>query len=232
MARLTFEQLVEQGGVLGDNDTVPTWVATKLKGWLRKHYSAWTWPFLIKQATGITLTAGTATKTVGNGSGGITDQISRIFSPIYWFGNSYAERGKAPLREFVGGPASMQNELQDTVNGRGAPQNVQMRSVYTSGALAAELTFFPVPDKAYTVSFTYQRLPADLTDSDIPEYPNELTLIQAAKCAAIEYDNADSAWYENELTKLAQMVAADRDAYGGNPSFGDTAPLDTDVFLP
>lgn len=232
MARLTFDQLVTQGGVLGDNDAVPTWVATKLKGWLRKQYASWAWPFLITQATGITVTAGTATKLVGNGNSGITEQISRIFSPVYWYGSSFAERGKVALRDFVGGPVVMQNELQDTTNNRGSPQSAQVRSLNTGGQLHAQLIIFPVPDKTYTLSFTYQRLPDDLSGSSIPEYPNELTLIQAAKCAAIEYDNSATEWYETELAKLAQMVAADRDAYGGNPSFGDNNSLDTDIFLP
>lgn len=237
MALLTFGEIVTQGGLLGGNDGVPLWIATKLRAWMRKHYTAWAWPFLIKQATGVPTVAGTYTVDVGNGNGGITAQISRIFGPIYWRGSSYSQRGKAPLRDFVGGPIELQEELQDPTAPGGSPQVVKVQAQQSTGAAGGamyqRLLLFPIPDQVYSLSFTYQELPADVVgDGDIPQYPNQMTLIQAAKCAAIEYDQSDTAFYQNELQILASMVTADRDAYGGNASFGDSFSLDTSVFLP
>jgi hypothetical protein len=233
MARLTFDEIVTQGGLIGQNDAVSTWIGIKLKAWLRKHYMAWPWPFLIKQATGVSLTAGLNTKDVGAGNGGITPQIGRIFSPIYWRGATYSQRGKAGVVTFVDGPVDFQQELQDTSVQRGCPQRVNVQDkVSSTGLLYKTLNVYPAADQTYTLSFSYQELPTDPSSGDVPTYPNEMTLIQAAKCAALEYDQTQDAVYQNELRILAEMVAADRSAYGANPSFGDVMQLDSNVFLP
>lgn len=230
MARLTVAQLVAQGGVLAGNDAAPTWVTTKFNAWLRKHYAAWAWPFLIKQATGIILPAGVASLDVGAGNGGLTPQISRIFSPIYFRANGFNTRGKAPVRQLVGGPASAMNGNFDATS-KGQPQ-----AFTTSPQSAADgtqyqtLGVYPYTDLQYTLAFTYQQLPDDIASTAVPAYPNEMTLIQACKCAAIEYDSSNSPWFTSEEGILASMVTADRDAYGGNDSFGNTIQLDDAVF--
>ncbi len=231
MARLTFADIVEQGGLIGGNDGVPEWIAIKLKAWLRKHYAAWAWPFLIKQATGVSMPAGSASIGVGAGESSFAPQISRIFSPIYFRADGYSTRGKAPARQFVGGPAEKAIGNIDASTQTGQPMDFVIQDDETAAGLQFKTIYpFPIPDKAYTLAFSYQKLPDDPADTDVPVYPNEMTLIQAAKCAALEYDQSDSPQYQNELNILASMVTADRDAYGGNPSFGDTLQLDDSVF--
>lgn len=235
MARLTFDELVTQGGLIGQNDGVDSWIGIKLKAWLRKHYAAWAWPFLIRQATGISLAAGTTSLAVGAAQGGLTNQISRIFSPIYYRSPSggFLSRGTAPVRTMVGDSVTMADGMVDSSVQVGKPQSFLVAPGQTAaGLLYMTLTPFPVPEQAYTLAFTYQYLPGDPAGSDVPVYPNEMTLIQAAKVAALEYDQTNDPVYRQEADILAQMVAADRAAYGGTPSFGDTMQLDSSVFLP
>lgn len=234
MARLTFDEIVTQGGLIGGNDSVSTWIATKLKAWLRKHYAAWPWPFLITQATGISYTSAQATgKIVGGGDGGITNQITRIFSPIYWRGDSYSSRGVAAVRPIVGDKTEFAIGNVDAASQVGPPTSfIVLPTMESDAKLKMTLVAYPVPDKTYTLAFTYQKLPEDPAGTDVPIYPNEQTLIQAAKCAAIEYDNSNTDWFRTESDTLAQMVAADRSTYGATPSFGDVMQLDSSVFLP
>lgn len=232
MARLTFAELVEQGQLIGQNDATPSWVAAKLRAWLRKQYAGWAWPFLITQATGITMAAGTTNKVVGGGDGGLTRQVVRIFSPIYFRANGYSTRGKAPIRTLVGDPSEMAIGMVDADNQTGTPQSFIAMPFAEAGEEKISLVPYPVPEKDYTLAFTYQYLPDDPEDADIPVYPNEMTLLQAAKVAAIEYDQSADPLFRQELQILAEMVAADRSAYGGTPSFGDTMQLDSSVFLP
>lgn len=233
MARLTFAQILTYGGLIGQNNAATTWQGVKLRAWLRKHYVSWAWPFLITQATGIALAAGNTSLLVGGGTGGLTPQISRIFSPVYYRANGYATRGKAPIRMIVGDDYLSAIGQVDPSATKGAPQSfIATPSIATDGKAKFTLIAYPVPDVAYTLAFTYQQLPDDPADTDVPSYPNEMTLIQAAKVAAIEYDQTGDPMYRQEADVLAQMVAADRAAYGGTPSFGDFMQLDSSVFLP
>lgn len=233
MARLTFEEICTQGALIGQNDAVPDWVAIKMKSWLRKHYESWAWPFLITQATGIALASGTTELSVGGGNGGLSNQLSRIFSPIYARANGYATRVKCPVRTIVGDPLDFAIGMQEAGVNIGAPQSfVALPAMTAAGLKYIKLTPYPIPNDDYTLAFTYQRLPDDPEDDDVPEYPNEMTLIQAAKVAALEYDQSLDPAYHKEAEVLAQMVAADRAAYGSNASFGDVMQLDSSVFLP
>lgn len=231
MARLSTGAIITVGSKLGGNDAVGVWVAQKLSAWLRKHYNAWAWPFLIKQATGIILPAGVASLDVGGGNAGLASQISRIFSPIYFRSNGFGTRSKAPVRQLVGGPASAEPGNVDPASNIGMPQAFTVNPEQdNSGNQYQTLGIYPYTDVQYFLSFTYQRLPDDLGLSDIPLYPNEMTLIQVCKCAAIEYDNSNTPWFKSEEEILAGMVTADRDAYGGNASFGDQLQLDDGTF--
>lgn len=235
MARLTFDQLVAQGMVIGQNDAITSWVGIKLKAWLRKHYADYPWPWLVQQATGISFGASDYSgKAVGAGSGGLTTQISRIFSPIYLRANGFSTRATAPLRTIVGDSVNQAIGQVDATNDKGMPQSFIALPGYsnTSGKLAMVLYSYPVPDQTYTIAFTYQVLPDDPLGSDVPIYPNEITLLQAAKVAALEYDQTNDPVYVQEAKILADMAAQDKVIYGGTASFGDFMQLDSSVFLP
>jgi hypothetical protein len=168
---------------------------------------------------------------VGGGDGGLTKQITRVFSPIYFRANGFSTRGSASIRQIVGDDETRAVGNVDSTNQTGIPQSfIALPLQETNGLAKITLVAFPVPDKTYTLAFTYQRLPDDLADTAIPEYPNEMTLLQVAKCASIEYDDSGSYLLESEMEVLAEMVAADRDTYGGTTSFGDTHQLDSTVF--
>ena len=233
MARLTFAGLKAQGALVGQNNATPNWIDIKFKAWLRKHYASWPWPFLIAQATGISLNAGATTLLVGGGDGGLTSQISRIFSPMYYRANGYNTRGKAPIRSIVGDDYSQSFGQVDPSSQTGAPQSIiALPFSENDGKQKFTIIPYPIPDKLYTVSFTYQQLPDDPGETDVPRYPNEMTLIQAVKVAALEFDQTNDPVYKQEADILAQMVAADRATYGGTSSFGDFMQLDSGVFLP
>jgi len=231
MARLTFLQIRTQGSIIGGNETVDEWVKRKMNAWLRKHYAAYAWPFLTAQATGLTLSSGSQGTDYGGGEGGLSRQITRIFSPVYFRANGYSTRGSAPVRQLVGDSDWRAIGQVDSTNQVGSPQSFVVLPGQTSTGLhLMTLVPYPVPDKDYTLAFTYQYLPNDLADSDIPLYPNEMTLLQVAKCASIEYDSSNTDLFRTESDILAQMVAADRDTYGGTPSYGDSHQLDSTVF--
>jgi hypothetical protein len=233
MARLTFEEICEQGAIIGQNDAAPDWVAIKMKSWLRKHYEGWAWPFLITQATGISLASGTTELSVGGAQGGLTNQISRIFSPIYARANGYSTRVKCPVRTIAGDPLDFAIGMQDSDVNVGAPQSfIALPAMTAAGLRYIKLTPYPIPNDDFTLAFTYQRLPTDPESSTVPDYPNEMTLIQAAKVAALEYDQSLDPGYHKEAEILAQMVSADRAAYGSSLSFGDVMQLDSSIFLP
>lgn len=231
MARKTYLELRTYGAAIAGNDAVDDWVKTKMNAWFRKHYAAYAWPFLISQAASVTLSAGDTSIEVGGGSSGLTRQITRIFSPIYFRASgSFTNRGQAPVRQIVGDPSEMAAGFVDSSSQVGRPQSFIALPFQSSGSEKITLIPFPVPDKAYILGFTYQKLPDDMADTDIPIYPNEMTLIQACKVAAIEYDSSNSQFYIQEAQILSDMVAADRDTYGGTQSFGDILQLDSSVF--
>lgn len=233
MARKTFYEIRLAGAKLGGNDSVDDWIATKLNGWLRKHYAQYPWPFLNTQAVSVPIAAGATSLEVGAGLASITNQIVRVFGPVYWRDQSSAtNRGKANITQLLNQSIDAVAAAYDS-NVKGAPLGfTYVESQDSAGLKYVTITPFPRPDKAYYLTFFYQRLPDDLTYPDsalvsqVPLYPNELTLIQAAKCAAIEYDNSNTQWFKEESDILAQMVSADRDAYGGNASYGDKMQLD------
>lgn len=232
MSRKTFAELRTYGGAIGGNDAIDDWIKTKMNAWLRKHYAAYAWPFLIVPAAGTELSAGSVFEFYGAGENSISHQISRIFSPIYYRVNgSFSGRGKANVRQIVGGLTEVNPTMVDSATERGRPQSFIVTPIQESdGLMKVALYPYPIPDQTYILSFVYQRLPDDLEDNEIPEYPNEMTLIQACKVAAIEYDRSATQLHLDEVKILSEMVAADRDTYGGTSSFGDTLQLDSSVF--
>lgn len=227
MARLTYAEIRTTGGLEGGNDSVDSHIKTKMNAWLRKHYAQYPWPFLNRTAISATLASGATSMDVGAGNNAVTPQIVRVYGPIYWRdATSVTNRGKANISQLLNQDLN-QIAAQYDSSITGSP----LAFTYTEMQTAAGLKYvtivpYPRPDKAYLLTFMYQYLPDDLQDTDVPLWPNEQTLIQCAKVQAIGYDNANTAWYKEESETLASMVAADRDAHGGNASFGDKLQLD------
>ena len=233
MGALTFLQICEQGALVGQNNATPDWVAIKMKAWLRKHYAAWPWPFLMKQATGITLAAAASSKVVGGGTGGLTPQVSRIFSPIYFRADGYSTRGKAHIRVIAGDDLSTAIGQVNPSTEVGAPQSfIVLPEDSGDGLMRMILYPYPFPDKDYSLSFSYTKMPENPASGDYVVYPNDMTLLQAAKVAALEYDQTNDPVYLQEANILAGMVTADRGVYGTTNSFGDVMQLDSSIFLP
>lgn len=229
MGLLTRTQIFTEGGLQAGDDTQATRQAFWFNAWLRKQYCMWPWPFLKRRASGISLTTGATTVSVGAGAS-ITEEILRIFEPLVVYTSDSKTRLNAPIIELLMADILYDESSRDSTLGRSTPTQFKCRADATTYGKWS-LIPFPVPDKAYLLAFDYQTIPANLSsDSQIPVYPNDRTLIQAAKCAALEYADGTSEALDRDLEVLASMVSDDRDAFGSAPGDNEYWQMDTSVF--
>jgi len=229
MGALTLSQLISEGGLLVGDDTQTVRAKIWFKAWLRKVYASWQWPFCKARVAGISLATGATSLTVGAGTN-VTENILRIFEPLYVYTSDKRIAVEAPIRELLMQRLQFDESSRDTSLGRSIPTSFKLRA-YPGTWGKWSLIPFPVPDRDYLVAFDYHFIPADPGDSDIPVYPNDQTLIQAAKCAVLEYaDGPASQAVAAELEVLADRVSGDRDQFGGQAGDGDFLQLDSSVF--
>jgi hypothetical protein len=229
MGKLTQAQIASQGMTLAGKNTtaLASLVLVSFNAWLRSTYAGWLWPFLNKQSSGVALAAGTTALNVGT-TGTISDDIADIFDPLYIYSSTYADMGKARIRQIRGGSALNEPAIQDPTKNRGMPREFKARPSPTTDGLWT-LTPWPVPDKAYLLVLDYKFQPTDIVPSEIPIYPNDRTLIQAAKVMALEHMNGTDGNHPAELELLAGMVAQDYVKYGSEAGINDSVGLDPSV---
>lgn len=231
MGALTRGTIVSEGGLQAGDTSLGTRMNAALNAWLRSMYAAWPWPFLERRKSGLALAAGDTSVAVGGGSGGVTPQIQRILNPIYVYNSAYSKRGRATIRQLTGGPIDLDESANSSSVGRGMPAAFKVRGKST-GFGVWDLIPYPVPDAAYLLAFDYLELPADLSsDSDIPLYPNDRTMIQLVMSEVLKYkEGADGPGYQGALQVLGSMVGEDRAKFGVVPGTNDLVQLDADVF--
>lgn len=231
MGAWTRGTIVSEGGLQAGDTSLSTRMNAALNAWLRSVYGAWPWPFLQRRKSGLSLTTGATSVTVGDGNGGVTPQIQRIVAPVYVYNSAYSKRGRALIRQLTGGPIEYDESANDSSEGRGMPTLFKVRGKSTGFGIW-DLIPSPVPDETYLLAFDYIESPDDLSsDNDVPLYPNDRTMVQLVMSEVLKYkEGADSPAYQQALQVLASMVGEDRSKFGIVPGTNDLIQLDPDVF--
>lgn len=233
MGSLTRDALITAGmGKAGNlSTTVKARIEVEFQAWLDRQYSAWSWPFLKKRAVGLSLSAGTTSLTVGNGSGGVTREIIKLVSPVLFYTSDRTTRGKAPIVQASGDDSVEWDEtLQDSTLWRGSPAQFKARHGTTRGSW--DLVPMPFPDKALLLAIDYFERPATLTGAVVPIYPEDSTMISAiAALTLVDQKGADHAASQALLEETGALAARDRASHGAVPGENDVIPLSSAVFL-
>lgn len=233
MSYKTLGTLVEEGckRIGRDDDDLEAEVLKGVLNWLRQTYLSWPWPFLHESRAQLSLPTGTTALTIGGGNGGITPEIQKVIDPIWVQTSDGGIRAMARIRQLTGGNDTHEEErVQSSATWRGLPSVFRVRpSTSTPGVWS--LVPMPYPDKDYLISFDYIVLPANITSTDKPIYPNDLTIVQAASVEALLYTNGhDDAGYQDAIQVLARRTAEDRTRFGSAPGINDVIQLDGNVF--
>lgn len=224
MGTLTRGQIVTEGLLLAGNANLTTRANQWLNSWLRSHYRSWPWPFLIRRAQNITLAAGATSLAVGGGNNGITEQVQRLYDPVYVYTADKKSRALARIRSVIAGPVDMDESVLNPSDNRGMPQYFKVRP-YDNVWGTWQLEPYPYADQSYSLAFDYLIQPADITsDATVPIYPNDQTMIQAVVAWASRYMKLDGA--SGELELLSAMGSDDRLKYGEVPGINDQLQLD------
>lgn len=223
MGTLTRGQIVTEGLLLAGNANLVDRANQWLNSWLRSHYRSWPWPFLIRRAQNITLSAGATSLLVGGGNNGITEQVQRLYDPVYVYTADKKSRAIARIRSVIAGPVDMDESALNPSDNIGMPAYFKVRSGTTWGTW--QLEPYPYPNQNYNLAFDYLIQPADITsDATVPVYPNDQTMIQAVVAWSSRYMKLEGAGGELEL--LSAMGSDDRLKYGEVPGINDQLQLD------
>lgn len=230
MGVLTRGALLTEAGYLASDDTQSTRAAVYLNNWLRKTAASWAWPTLKRRAEALVLTAGSTSLSVGAGAL-VTLEIFKIFEPVSVYTSDFRRRYQGSIIELLQASPEFDESMRNASSPRGMPVAFKCRADATTWGRWS-LIPFPVPDIDHLLAFDYQVMPASLTsDSEVPWYPNDQTLVQVCKCAVMAYSDGKSSELDDELRVLGAMTVEDRDAFGGAPGDGEYQPLDRSVFL-
>jgi hypothetical protein len=227
MGQLTVSQILTQGLAKGGRPDLTTPATTELQAWLRARASDWPWPQLVRRESDIALAAGTTSQSFGNGST-VTAEVLRILDPLFIYTSTFTTKGKVRVRSLLDGSVHEDEDANNSSTGRGQPFQVKVRADTSLGGKWT-LIFFPVPDRAYQLAIDYLVLPADPTSGQKPWYPNDLTMIQAVKCFALDYAKQyDILGAEREV--LSAMLGDDKFKFGTQDGWQDNQGLDTRWF--
>jgi len=231
MGRLTRTELLTAGlGKMGNLSTaLNTRITTEFQAWLDRQYAGWSWPFLKKRASGISLSAGATSLTIGAGSGGITQEIIKLVSPIAFYTSDRNTVGKAHIVQAEDADVYWDETLANSSTFVGQPLKFKARHGAVRGTW--DLIPLPFPDKAYLLAIGYYQLPASLGASDIPIYPSDATMIEAiAALGTVDQKGPDHPASMAAMEEAGAKVARDRSIYGSVPGENDLLLLDSSVF--
>lgn len=222
MGILTRAQIVAQGMATAGRDDLTTSANTWLQNWLNSVAASWDWAILRDEST---VTLSTQQKDIGNGSGGITPAILRVCDEIWWFTTDRNARGRVVIRDQNASPFDVIQRTDIT----GSPASVR---ILKAGYGVARLSFEPTPDKTYNLRVPYQKLGTQLTsDSDVPWYENDETMIQAIAYKTHEYaDGKDAPVTVAAQQQLAALLNNDKYRYGIGKGQNDTLYKDPAIF--
>jgi hypothetical protein len=228
MPAATFDALVSEGMLHAGVEGISTRVGTRFKQWLRSQASLFLWPQCKREASGIALAIGIQKLVFGNGSGGITEEISRINDPMKIYTNGFDTLGDVRIQtDWSTNGAPVDNVVNNPTSNKGLPTMARVKTTVATPLVKGrwDVIFDRVADKAYLLEMSYYAIPADPAGAEPPWYPNDRTMEQACYVFALQHNKDDSA--PAELKILATMVAQDRVAEGMKPGIND-APVRLD----
>lgn len=222
MALMTRGEIVAEGMRTAGRDDLETLANTWLQNWLNAVAASWDWPILRRESE-VDISAQQVD--YGSGSGGIAVPILRVIDEMWWYTSDKASRGRLTLRDQNASPF---DKIQSS-SIVGSPVSVR---VLKPGFGVARLSFEPAPDQAYKLWLPYQALPTQMSsDSDVPWYENDETMIQAVAFKTHEYsDGKESPATVAAQQHLAALLSNDRYRYGNAAGQNDTAFKDPKVF--
>jgi hypothetical protein len=229
MGVMTRTQLVSAALNEAGNTSLTTLAQGWLNDWLDSSAAGWPWPQIQRRIGNVALVTGTQSLSVGAGSGGITLRVLRIIDPIWVYSSDYSTRVRARVLPITQSALEWDETINDPTRNLGVPTRFKIRT--------DETTFFkwsliptPVPDRDLLLALDYLCIPAQLTgDSQVPWYPNDRTIRQAIKVAALAYmKRADELQGEREMLK--SFVTEDKVKYGEIPGTNDQLGLDPATF--
>lgn len=219
MARLTRAQIVDEGQKLSGREDLATNANAWLQRWLDSVAASWPWPMLQREVLAIPVSA--ATLLLGNGNGGVTEKIQRILDNVWLYDSAKTMRRQLRVKTFLSSP---EDRITASLN-TGIPS--YFRLIETQHG-AWTLYFDITPSTTYYLSVPYIALPVAMTsDSDVPWYPNDETMVQAVAFKVAEHsDGKDSEAAVGAQQLLASLVSNDRVRYGAANGVNDLLQLD------
>lgn len=231
MGQMTRGEIIDQAMAdVGYDDTYESLAQTALNAWLLKVYTSWTWPFLKNRASGVSLVEGATSLAFGAGSGGVTLAVRSIHPRIFIYRSDRSLLTYASLRPITGGEAAYDEDGVDPSTFKGIPAFFKALK-HSDGTFGKwNLVPAPFPDRDLLLGIDYQEVPAAITsDSTVPAYPNDETMISAVKVWA--YGHQDRHELKSmELDLLASKLMADKVMYGSTEGLGDSLQLDPRTF--
>ena len=227
--------MLAQAQLAAGNDQTTGFVRTWLDAWLHRTAKSWAWPVLKARIADLPITVGAVSVDVGNGDF-VATYIHRIFNPLFYRNSDYKQRGRIFIRQILDANYDKDESVTLVADRTGAPVTCKIRMKASGRAF----TIYPdpTPDKQYYISLDAHTIPANIgsaaaNDSQVPWYQSDKTLLQACKCALLEYDDGgeEGPALEKGLMKLAAMVIDDRDFDGQGPGDNTLMGLDPSVFL-
>jgi hypothetical protein len=160
------------------------------------------WPFLMKRAN-IAVTAGSSSFILGNGTG-TSARVARINRVTYT--DSTGFRGTLDALVQAENLDAADDPSINTLITNGAPAMGYLSNV--TDAFDWRVSFDRKTDKAYTFVAAHQIIHAVLTgDSDVPQFPNDRTIVQALIVEAMFH--AKDERYLTAAQMLRDMISED-----------------------
>lgn len=219
MGNLTALQIIQQGTLQAGRDDADTLALGWLNRWLSSIAAAWPWPVLARESNGLTVSASI---TVGNASGGVTEKILRILDNTWIYP---ADRSSRSTRVRIRTQLTSPN---DRVGPSTAPPGKPTQARVFQSTFGQWVMYFDhSPDITYNLSLAYLALPAQIVaTSETPWYMNDETMVQAVAFNCHRYfDGKDSPKTQAVQEDLAALTAADRLRYGSANGINDKAQL-------
>ena len=230
MGMLTRAEIVSEGQLLAGRDDMATEAAKWLQRWLDSVAASWPWPQLLVENTVVPVSAGqtavpVAAAVSGFGTLAAIGGVTQVRDNVWVYNPARTWRSRLRIKHTLGDPADQIGPTSDI----GRPQFAR---VLSSGPFAWSLRLNPIPNEDIQLLIPVQVLGARLSsDTAIPWYPNDETMVQAVAFKVSEYHNGkDSPVTGAFQQQLAGLVSNDRIRYGSVSGINDTLPLDRNVF--
>ena len=225
----TFATIVSNGLLEAGNTSLTTYAKSKLKSWLRSQAASFLWPMCKGEVTNLALAVDAQKVSLGNGSGGVTEEIIRVMDPMKLWSSDYTVRQDVRVQTDWATGFVVDNVSTKAADNKGVPSYAKVKTTTTKGRW--DVIFDKVADRALLLNIQYQFTPVDPADNAVPWYPNDETMVAAVVYHAMIHQwGKDSNEAQSAHKDLIGMQQADRLKYGVQAGQNEVVGLDTRVF--